>query len=136
MSLASLYRDIQVTTECVFTVKRVCDLIRTRSYYFSPLSLFLLNYFIYNRVKVSQIFHGGTISVASGKNLVKAISIHFIRKSSLSLSYLLPTHKKNHSHLTESQYSTWLLKKYSLLQHFSQSEHLQAIVKCLTSCFR
>ena len=30
-------------------------------------------------------------------------------------SYLLPTHKKNHTFVTNSQYATWLLNKYSCL---------------------
>ena len=32
--------------------------------------------------------------------------------------------KDNHAYLTDLQYSTWLLRKYSPLQHLSQSGRL------------
>ena len=59
------------------------------------------------------------------------ISIHdfysFDQKKVASLSTcLLPTHKKKHTYLTDIQYSRYLLKKYSRLQHLSQSGHLHA----------
>ena len=88
----------------------------------------LLKCFIYSRVKTSWILHGATIPVAPTKNKVKALSIHLIRKKVSFLSnYILPTHKKNqsnhekiHAYLTDSsQYSSWLLKKYSSLQHLT-----------------
>ena len=66
------------------------------------------------------------------KNWVKAISIHLTRKTlpPFKLNTTYPqeksNHSKNHAYLTDSQYSTYLLKTYSLLQHLSQSGHLQA----------
>ena len=57
------------------------------------------------------------------------------KKVSCLSSYLLLPHKKNHAYVTDSQYSTWLLKKYSRLQYLSHSGHLQTTVKRLTSSF-
>ena len=71
-------------------------------------------------------------TVTPSRYWVKAISIHLIRKVSCLLSYLLLIHKADYSYLTDSQYYTWLSKKYFRL-HLSQSEHQQAI--CETSNF-
>ena len=49
------------------------------------------------------------------------IYIHLIRRT-----YVLPTHKRNHTYLINSHYSKCILKKYSRLYHFSQRRHLQA----------
>ena len=59
-------------------------------------------------------------------------SHEFQQNFSRLLSYLLLVHKKNYSYLTDSQYYTWLSKKYFRL-HLSQSEHQQVI--CETSNF-
>ena len=99
---------IQTTTECRFTLTRVCDMIRTH-FKNACRSTVLLNYLIHNLVKTSQILHAGTVPVIPSKNWVKTSSLHLITTSSPSL---LP-HIKTHTHLTDSQYSTWLLKKYS-----------------------
>ena len=83
--------------------------------------------------KASWILRGRTIpTVTPSRYWVKALSIHLIGKVSCLLSYLLLIHKKNYSYLTDSQYYTWLSKKYFRL-HLSQSEHQQAI--CETSIF-
>ena len=49
-------------------------------------------------------------------------------KLSCPTCYLLLTHKKNYAYLTDSKYSTWLLKKYSRSETYfvTQSGHLQA----------
>ena len=47
-----------------------------------------------------------------------------LEKVSCLSSYLLLPHKKSDAYLTDSQYSTQLLKKYSSLQHLSHSGHL------------
>ena len=66
------------------------------------------------------------------------ISVHFIKKNFIffklftSKSQKKSNDKKNHAYLTGSQYARYLLKKYSRLQNFSQSRHLQ---DCKTSEF-
>ena len=61
---------------------------------------------------------------------LKTLSIHSIGKNFLPLkpSTAYPqeiyNHKKKYAYLTDSQCSTCLLKKYSRLQHLSQSGHL------------
>ena len=95
----------------------------------------LLKCFIYCEVKASQILHGTTV-VACTKNKVNTISIYLIRKKfpSFQIIYYLHTsnsnHKKTYAYLTDSQYSTCLLKKYRRLQHLKEREGLQA---CKTS---
>ena len=69
---------------------------------------------------------GATIPATLTKNQVKAISIHFFRKSfpSLNLSNACPeeksSHKKNHAYLTDSECFTCLLKKRSCLQYVTE----------------
>ena len=57
--------------------------------------------------------------------LVRIESKQFLFISSEKFScfsnYLLLPHNKNYTNLTDSQYSTWLLKKYSRLQHLLYS---------------
>ena len=69
---------------------------------FLPLYAVLL---IYNKVKASQILHGGTIPVVPSKNWIKAF-YSADHKNISCLSYLLggkKNHKKNHAYLTVSQ---------------------------------
>ena len=96
----------------------------TQLKYFLSLHTVLLNHFIYNEVKASQVLHGGTMRVALSKNWVKGISIHLIRQNCCLSSCLLPTCKKNHVYLTDSQYYTQLLKNKCHLQHLSHSGYL------------
>ena len=95
----------------------------------------ILDYFIYNRVKASQILYGGTIAVTPSQNWVEEISTHLMRKKKfcLSSSCLPSTHNKNHAYLNDSQYSTWLQKKYARLNHLLDSGHLQTTVKLLVN---
>ena len=66
--------DLQATSACRFTVKRIYDIMRKN---FFPIHTVLLNHFIYSRVKTSKILHGPS------KNWVKAISVNLIRKQFL-----------------------------------------------------
>ena len=80
---------------------------------------FFIKLFIYSRV--NQWWNNGSNFYPFNQKKVASLS-----------SYLLPTQKKNHTYLTDSQYSRFLLKQYSRQSHFSQSGHRQA---CKTSCF-
>ena len=110
--LQLLKLDIQATTECAFIPKRVC-------YTFYSI---LLNYFIYSRVRASQILRGETTPVVLSKNWSKAISIHLIRKKFPVFQVIYSVIKKISKKimltwLTHNKYSTWLQKKYYCLQH-------------------
>ena len=111
----------QTTTECRFTLNAYAawqkyTIKKSRS-------TVLLNYFIHSIINASWILHGGAIAVGPSKDWVKTISIWSEKLSCLS-SYLILPHKKNDACLTNSQYSIWLLKKYSRLQHLLHSGHL------------
>ena len=58
--------------------------------------------------------------------LARFRSRRLLKKVSFLSRYLLPTHKKNYAYVTDSQYSSCLLKEYSRLQHLPQTEHLVA----------
>ena len=98
----------------------------------------MLKPFIHGRINTSQILLGATIPVTLAKTQVNSIFIHFICKNflPLKLSTACPqeqsSHKKNYAYLTDSEYSTCLLKKRSSLKHTSQNGHLYAGE---TSCF-
>ena len=82
--------DLQATSACRFTVKRIYDIMRKNLF---PIHTVLLNHFIYSRVKTSKILHGPS------KNWLKRFLLIWSENSFCFTSYLLPTHMKNHTNL-------------------------------------
>ena len=96
------------------------------------LCISLLRSFIYRRGKTFQILLGATAPVTL-KNQIKAI--HFLSEKIVPLLKLFvvrPQQKssqnKNHVYVTDSEYSACLLKKYSRIQHISQSGFVKRLV--------
>ena len=121
--------DIETTTECTLTLKRVGFMIRTHSQkLFLPLHPKLLNYFIYSRVLRHLRFYTVKqfqLRLAGGS---KRFLFTWSERSFLSFKLLITDLQEKSCSLN------WFtkLKKYFCL-HLSQSEYQQVIVKRLTS---
>ena len=104
------------------TLKGICVMIKnTVKNFLTVPYCFIKLFHSQQSFKVSWILCGKTIPpVSPSRNWVKVSSIHLIRKVSGLSSCLLLLHKKNYAYLTDSQYYTWLLKKYFHL-NLSQS---------------
>ena len=75
------------------------------------------------------------IQIVPDRSIITTSDFYSLEREVSSLSsYLLPTHKKkNHTYLTDSQYSTFVLKKCSLSYNICHRVDIYKLVKCLAS---